>query len=662
MNSATLAQALALQNEGRLLEALTVYRAVLEREPLNVEALHLTGLAEAARGDAAEAVRLIATAVKLQPANAILQANLGAALSAAGRHAEALSAYDRTLAAQPGLAAAHRGRGGALLRLARFEEAAGCFARALELAPRDDQASNGLGVALERMGRRDEARASFERAIALNRANVDAHHNLALMESAGGNHAAALANLERALALRPQQAALHVNRGIELLALGRPAEALQSLERALALDARLFAGHFQRGVALAALDRYEESLASFDQAVALNASSAEAFNNRGAVRVRLFQPAAALADFDQALRLEPNYADAQFNAGIALRGLGRYMEALVCIDKALAIRPDHPTATWMKAVIKLAMGEFREGWPLYEARLQVEPGSRAQRPFGRPRWSGEPLTGQTLLVYADQGLGDTLQFCRYVPLLEAMDARVVLEVQPVVTRLLASLAMRGTLIARGDRLPEFDLHCPLLSLPLALRTEMETIPGGVPYLHVSPEAVTRWRERLAVLPGFKVGLNWQGDPAAERLSALEARSFPLMAAAPLGTLEGVSFVSLQKGPGAAQRAQVAFGERIAQLTDPASMGPEELAEETAAILMNLDLLITADTALAHLAGALGVRVWVVLQAVPDWRWLIDRDDSPWYPTMRLFRQRTAGDWPEVFERVARELAALAVGA
>jgi hypothetical protein len=266
---------------------------------------------------------------------------------------------------------------------------------------------------------------------------------------------------------------------------------------------------------------------------------------------------------------------------------------------------------------------------------------------------GASLAGRTLLVQAEQGLGDTLQFCRYIPLLEAMGANVVFEVQPLLKPLLGSLAMRGTLIGRGEPLPQFELHTPLASLPLAFGTELDTVPGGVPYLHVDPAAAHAWAQRLAALPGFRVGLNWHGNPEAEKLSALQARSFPLATAAPLARLEGVSLISLQKGAGSEQRARVGF--ELAQFTDPLHMGAEEIANETAAILTGLDLLITADTALAHLAGALGVRVWVVLQAVPDWRWLTGRTDSPWYPTMRLFRQRAPGDWTELFERVAAEL-------
>jgi ADP-heptose:LPS heptosyltransferase len=233
---------------------------------------------------------------------------------------------------------------------------------------------------------------------------------------------------------------------------------------------------------------------------------------------------------------------------------------------------------------------------------------------------------------------------------------VIFEVQPQLKKLLGSLDTRATIISRGEPLPPFDLHTPLLSLPLAFRTELDSIPGGVPYLTVDTAAVSSWKERLAALPGFRIGINWHGNPEAEKLSALQARSFPLSAAAAVARLPGVSLVSLQKGPGDEQRGQVEFGAAVAQLTDPMRMGPDEIADETAAILLGLDLVITADTALAHLAGALGVPVWAVLQSVPDWRWLVGRADSPWYPTMRLFRQRTAGDWKEVLDRVAAEVA------
>jgi hypothetical protein len=307
----------------------------------------------------------------------------------------------------------------------------------------------------------------------------------------------------------------------------------------------------------------------------------------------------------------------------------------------------------------LTLREFEEGWRLYESRLRLERPGQPVRGFPAPRWSGtEALAGKSILIQAEQGLGDTLQFSRYVPLLEAQGANVIFEVPEALSRLMRSFSMRGTLITRGEPLPYVDYHCPLLSLPHALHTQPDTIPGGVPCISADAAAVDAWRARLRGLPGLKVGLNWQGNVGAEKQVWFRGRSFALACAAPLARVPGVSLVSLQKGEAAGERAAVEFGAELAQLTDPLDTGPEAPVE-SAALMSALDLVITSDTFFAHLAGALGVPVFVVLQAVPDWRWQLERSDSPWYPGMRLFRQREPGDWLEVFERVASAVAALA---
>ena len=282
----------------------------------------------------------------------------------------------------------------------------------------------------------------------------------------------------------------------------------------------------QCGGALAQLSRNEEALASFERAQALNAASPEAANNRGAVLVRLLRPAEALAEFGRALTLRPDYLEALLNTGNVLRALGRYEEAQSSLARAYELRPQDPSVRWGQAQLKLGLGDWRGGWPLYEARLELPPADRLRHP-DLPRWNGtEPLTGRRLLVYADQGLGDTLQFCRYVPVLEGMGAQVVFEVQPVLKQLLGSLPMRGSLVGRGEATPACELCIPLASVPGALDTRLDTIPGGVPYLRAEPQAVVAWKERLAALPGVVVGLNWHGNPEAEKLSALQARSFP----------------------------------------------------------------------------------------------------------------------------------------
>jgi tetratricopeptide (TPR) repeat protein len=588
------------------------------------------------------------------PAEAILAQALH--LHQIGRPDQAIPLYERAIALQPNLAMAYRNRGLALMQLGQSEAALASFEAALRFTPNDFLTLNSMGVILLGFSRLPQALASFDRALALQPNDPTTTHNRGLTLMSLARYEDARKSFERTLQLAPSSVQTWVWRGRCCLELGNGSEALASLQQAKRLAPKDFSVHFQLGMALARLDRKEDAVVAFDAALACNAASAESFNNRGAVLVRLFRPAQALSDFQRAIELNPGYVDAHTNLGNALKGLGHYSAALTPFNQALTLRPGDPEATWSKAVLLLALGEWADGWPLYESRLQREPVRGLQREFNRPRWTGkESLAGRSLLVHAEQGLGDTLQFARYIRPLEELGATVTFEVQPVLIQLLRSLPLQGKLLARGDPLPNTDFHIPLLSLPLVLGTRLNTIPGGVPYVSVDAEATRRWSERLNALPGRKIGINWHGNPAAEQLSALQARSFPLAAVGPLTRVPGITMISLQKGAGADQREGVAFADRIVQLTDPTHLGATELATETAAILQCLELVITADTALAHLAGALGIPVWLVLQSVADWRWLVDRTDTPWYPSMRLWRQQSAGDWLQVFERIAREL-------
>lgn len=694
-SSAYLAHGQTLQRQGRLAEAAALFRQVLSGEPRNADALHLLGITLGRMGRPEEAVELITAATRLRPSNPVMHANLGNALAEVGRDAEAIKSYERAAKLKPDLVPAHRGRGVVLAKLNRLEASLDSLRRAVGLAPGEAQLHSDLGVTLERLGRRNEALGHLERAVALNPYHVQAHYNRAVVQFDLGRYEQALSSIEQAvqleprnavmlvhrgntlwalgraeealasldssLAIAPQQAGVHHQRALILLVLQRHEHALASLDQALALAPERFGPHFHRGVALMALERQAEAIVSFDRALALEPTSAESFNNRGVALQELNRPHDALESFAAAANRKPDYVEAHTNLGNTLKGVGRFHEALESFDRALAIAPSHAPTLWGKSLLKLTQGELEEGWPLYEARLQVDHLRPYQRDFMIPRWLGEPLEGKTLLVHAEQGLGDTLQFIRYVPLLEARGAHVVLEVPPALLELLRSFAMRGTLVGQGEPSPQADYHCPLLSLPLAFQTRLDSIPGGVPYVTAEQTAVQEWRERLSSLPGFKIGLNWQGHVGAEKQPWVRGRSFALACAEPLASVPGVHLVSLQKGVAAEQRTQVGFGPAIEQLTDPMDTGPEAL-QETAALMSALDLVITSDTSTAHLAGALGVQTWVVLHAIADWRWLLDRSDSPWYPTMRLVRQRTAGDWPEVFGRLARELAVRTHGA
>jgi hypothetical protein len=313
------------------------------------------------------------------------------------------------------------------------------------------------------------------------------------------------------------------------------------------------------------------------------------------------------------------------------------------------LKPDYPEAHANHAHACLQAGDWRRGWVEYEWRRKTKPCSPSR--FSQPLWSGESLAGKTILLHAEQGLGDTIQFVRYAPLVKRYDARVIVECQKPLLRLLAGCPGIDRLIGEGEELPAFDVQAPLMSLPAILNTTLENMPADVPYIFAAPELVARWRERLGSIEGFKIGISWQGNP---RFPGDRFRSIPLRCFAALARLPGVRLISLQKGAGREQLVEVRDDFPVVDLAD-------ELDEEAgpfmdrAAVMKNLDLVVTSDTAIAHLAGALGVPAWVALKFAADWRWLLDRSDSPWYPSMRLFRQQTRGDWSQVFARMADAL-------
>ncbi len=599
---------------------------MIAREPQNSDALHLLGVALGQMGRAQEAVKLITAAVEARPSNPYMHCNLGNALSSVGRHAEAASAFQRAAELKPDLMAAHRGRAFAELSQRRYGEALASIDRTLALQPRDAVMLANRGNALRALGHLPESIASYDQSLAIAANDAEAHHN----------------------------------RALALISLERYGEALASLDRALALAPERFGIHFHLGVALSLLDRHAEALASFDRALLLDPRSAEALSNRGVELGHLGRLQEALEAFARAAEIRPDYVDSYGNAANTLVAVGRRGEALEQFDRALRVQPYHAPTLWSKSLLKLALGEYEEGWPLYESRLQLEYLREYRRSFSVPRWTGkEEIAGKRILIHAEQGLGDALQFCRYLPLLEAKGAQVVFELPAALSKLARSLRFQGTLTPQGEPLPaDIDCHCPLLSLPLAFGTRAETIPANVPYLSADETAVAAWRERLSAFPGLKVGLNWQGGTVAEKQAWIRGRSFALRCAAALARVPGVSLISLQKGPAALQREEVEFGSAIAQLTDADDTSADALME-TAALVSALDLVITSDTSVAHLAGALGAQVWVALHAIPDWRWLLDREDSPWYASMRLFRLSTGGAWDELFGRVAVELTKLA---
>jgi hypothetical protein len=404
-----------------------------------------------------------------------------------------------------------------------------------------------------------------------------------------------------------------------------------------------------RGNTLQALGRPAEALASYDRALAVRPGYAEALYNRGIVLRGLKGPAEALASFDRALAIDPNHVDALNNRGMVLRDLNRPLEALASYDRALSVDPGYAEVHSNRSCLRLLLGDFERGWEEFEWRWRVPDFAPWRRDFAQPLWRGDTsLAGKTILLHAEQGFGDAIQFVRYVPLVAAAGATVVLEVPPPLKALLSELAAAALVVGRGEELPAFDCHCPLLSLPLAFKTRLETIPATVPYVSPAQDRVLKWQPLLPPRGPRRVGIAWAGNAS---FKGDQTRSIGLARLSPLLAVAGTQLVSLQKDLRDGDRDILRSNPQIIHLGDAIN----DFAD-TAAVMSELDLVISSDTSVAHLAGALGKPVWVLLQYVADWRWLRDRGDNPWYPTARLFRQPRIDDWESVVRQVEHELA------
>jgi tetratricopeptide (TPR) repeat protein len=637
----------------RFEEAVASYDRALALRPDYAKAFYNRGLAlhELERFD--EALVSYERALDLRPDYAEALSNRAITLHALRRFEESLTSCDRALAISPDYAEALYNRGATLDELTRFDEALESYDRALALRPDYAEVLNNRGIALHKLQRFDEALANYERVLAVQPENAGAFHNRAVTLQALRRFDEALASEDRSLALRPESPEGLSNRGTTLHELKRFDEALASYDGALALRPDHAEALNNRGNTMHELKRFEEALASLDRALALRPNYPEALYNRGVTLHALGRFDDALTSYDQALAVRPDHAETLGNRGNTLLELQLFDEALTSYQRSLAVRPDYPDAHWNMSLVQLLAGDFFNGWREYEWRWKIEGLGLFKRGFVQPLWLGESeIAGKTILLHSEQGYGDTIQFCRYAPLVAARGARVLLEVPASLRALMTSVAGVAEVIAPGDTLPHFDAHCPLLSLPLAFRTELETIPALAPYLSPPADAAQLRNITKGSKRRLRVGLSWSGSPTHKNDAN---RSISLRSLWQLLELNA-DFVSLQKDvrPEDAKLLKdrsnlVHFGEKLDTFSD------------TAAVISNLDLVISVDTSIAHLAGALAKPVWILLPKVPDWRWLLAREDSPWYPTARLFRQDTQGEWSSVIRRVHFELDKLASG-
>ena len=607
--------ALAQHQAGRLGDAESLYRQILARFPDHGDALHFLGLAAHQRG----------------------------------QHQEAVALMDRALRAAPNYAACHSNRGNALLALGRVEDAITSFRQAISLKRDLAEAHLNLGNALHVQGHPEEAIASYRRALRLTPNSAETHYNLGRVYQAQGKLDDALRSYRRATTLRPDYTEAHFSLGNVLQVTGAADDALASYQRVVTLQPGHAAAHNNLGAQFEAAGRLDEAMASYRRALALQPDFPEAHNNLGNVLLTMGHPGDAIASYSAAVAARPDYAAAHNNLGNALQATGRLDEAIASHDLALTLQPDFPDARWNKSFALLLKGDYAAGWPLFEARWELLGKHTGGQQFSQPRWRGDaPIAGRTLLVHHEQGLGDTLQMLRYAPMLADRGARVLLQVPPPLAAIAATVPGVAAIVRTDEPLPSFDLHCPCMSLPLAFHTTLATVPSAVPYLHADPAARAAWSTRLGPAKRRRVGLTWSGS-AAHRND--RQRSLPFAQLLPLLAAEA-GFHSLQREYRNGDAEQLAADGRVQD--HAADLG--DLAA-TAALIDQLDLVIAVDTAVAHLAGAMGKPVWLLLPAAPDYRWLLGRADTPWYPTMRLFRQPVAGDWNAVISAASDALGA-----
>ena len=605
-------EAFQFYQKGQLAQAAELCQRILRENPQDFSVLHLMGLIALQNGEPARAAGLINQSLLINATDALAWSNYSAALIAHLRFEEALGAADRAIALKPDFAGAHNNRANALRSLEKLDEALASYDRAIELKPDLAEAHDNRGGVLSGLGRLNEALQSHERALAL-WANPKFHNNRAIL-------------LER---------------------MDRPEEALASWDAARALAPDVAAYHHGRAGALRVLKRCGEALAGYDAALRLDPTVADAHSNRGVVLNDLARHDEALAAFDTAILLKPTIAATHNHRGASLDIMGRHAEAAEAYARAIALKPDFADAHMNLGMAALQLGEVARGWQEYEWRWKVGGLKLQPERFTQPKWTGaEPLEGKTILLHNEQGLGDALHFVRYAKLVAALGGRVVLEVQKPLVSLLTGTEGVHAVVARGDTLPAFDFHSPLLSLPLAFGTTLDTIPADIPYLKGDPALVAEWRARLGEKTKPRIGLTWSGNAVQKNDGNRSMTLATLMAHLP----PDFDYVSLQKDVRDEDRQTLAARSDIRPLGETFRD-----FSDTAAVCELMDAVVTVCTSTAHLSAGMGKPTFIALCFNPCWRWMLERTDSPWYPSARLYRQAAPKDWTRALKQLGADL-------
>jgi len=642
---------MALHLQGNYQEAEKIYSEALNSNPNNFNALQLLGALLAQDRRFNRAADTLAKALEIEPNNPAVNFNHGNVMTAINRHDEAIKSYARAIEIQPGCADYYFYSGAAMQKIGKNKEAISQYEKAIALNINYTDAYFNCGIALQEIKRAQEAITYYQSAIAIRPNYAQAYFSCGTAFQIMVRFEEALACYQQAIELQPFYVEALVKRGDVLQNLGRINEAIVSYEIAIEHEPANAEAFCNFGVALQRMAQIEESLEFYEQAIRLSQGYAEAYSNRGNALKELNRYDEAIESYNKAIELNESYIEAYCNRANVLLELNLVEDALQNYERAIEIDLKYPEANWGIAYIFLLQGKYEKGWALYESRWDREAMRTHKKKFKQPAWSGsQDIQGKTILLYAEQGLGDTIQFFRYAKLVKALGANVIIEVPKEVVGLLTSDECHYQIIEKGQLLPFFHYHCALMSLPLAFKTDVNTIPSTEGYLCSDATKRKKWAKKLHAKTKLRVGLVWSGSNIGQNGRHRSMKLEELIPHLP----NCYQYICLQKEirdhdkKTLENNSIISFEDQIYDFTD------------TAALCDLMDVVISIDTSVAHLSAAMGKKTWILLPYAADWRWLLKRSDSPWYKSVKLYRQDAPKQWITQLQRVKEDLDDLAV--
>ena len=636
-----------LKDKGDLEAAIGSYKQALKIKPDSADVYHNMGIALKGEGDLDAAIDSYKTALKIKPDFAEAYKNMGNALNDKGDLEGAIDSYKQALKINPDYAEAYKNMGNTLNEKGDLEGAIDSYKQALKIKPDYTEAYNNMGNTLKDKGDLEAAIDSYKQALKIKPDNADTYYNMGNTLNDKGDLEAAIDSYKQALKIKPDYAEAYNNMGNTLKDKGDLEAAIDSYKNALKIKPDNANTYYNMGNTLNDKGDLEAAIDSYKQALKIKPDYADTYYNMGNTLNDKGDLDAAIDSYQEALKIRPDYAKAYNNMGNTLKDKGKLNSAIDSLKQAIKIKPGYADAFYNLSLSHLLQGSMEKGFNFYEWRLRKKKQSAASARANLV-WDGKKsLRGKHFVIYEEQGLGDIIQFCRYLPLLEQRGANITFKVKPNLHALLETMDSNSRLLTSLPEENEIDFEAPLMSIPYLLNTNLETIPANNPYLFAGQKKIQTWAERVS-MDRFKVGICWQGSKTKMDVG----RSFPLSLFEGISRIPNLELISLHKGEGEAQIDGIDFD--LTTLGHDFDVGQDAFLD-TVAVMMNCDLIITSDTAVAHLAGAIGRPTWVVLKQVPDWRWMLDRPDSPWYPTMTLYRQKSQGDWVDVFDTIEQDL-------